>query len=151
MTYLLDTNILLIYLRNNPLSVKIDKKFTPLSFPNKPVVSVVSLGEIQSIGLRNHWGEKRLGLLNRFIKKFLIADINVETVIQRYAEIDAYSQGKLAGKLLSGSARNMGKNDLWIAATASVLNATLLTLDHDFDHLADEYLNLAYVEFDKGK
>ncbi len=59
MTYLLDTNILLIYLRNNPLSEKIDKQFNPLSYPNKPVVS---LGEIQSIALRNHWGEKCVGL-----------------------------------------------------------------------------------------
>jgi predicted nucleic acid-binding protein len=134
-------------LRNNPLSVKIDKKFTPLSFPNKPVVSVVSLGEIQSIGLRNHWGEKRLGLLDRFIKNFLIADINVETVIQRYAEIDAYSRGKHAGKPLSGSARNMGKNDLWIAATASVLNAKLLTLDNDFDHLKNEFIELEKIEY----
>jgi len=46
MTYLLDTNILLIYLRNNPLTVKIDKRIDPLSYPNKSLVSVVSLGEI---------------------------------------------------------------------------------------------------------
>jgi hypothetical protein len=29
----------------------------------------------------------------------------------------------------------MGKNDLWIAATAHALNAILLTTDNDFDHL----------------
>ena len=36
----------------------------------------------------------------------------------------------------------MCKNDLWIAATASVLNAKLLTTDADFDHLKGVYLDL---------
>ncbi len=146
MNYLLDTNILLIYLRNDPLTAKIDNQFDPLTYPNRPLVSVVSLGEIHSLALRNQWGEKRMDLLDRFLKKFLIADINVVTIIHRYAEIDAYSQGKLPGKPLSMSARNMGKNDLWIAATASVLNATLLTLDHDFDHLKNEFIQLETFE-----
>ena len=33
------------------------------------------------------------------------------------------------------AARNMGKNDLWIAATASITKTILLTTDNDFDHL----------------
>lgn len=33
------------------------------------------------------------------------------------------------------SARNMGKNDLWIAATALYLDLPLHTTDNDFDHL----------------
>ncbi len=144
MNYLLDTNILLIYLRNDQLTAKIDHQFNPLTFPNRPLVSVVSLGEINSLALRNQWGEKRMDLLDRFLKKFLIADINVETIIHRYAEIDAYSQGKLTGKPLSMSARNMGKNDLWIAATASVLKAKLITMDSDFDHL-----NYVFIEIEK--
>jgi tRNA(fMet)-specific endonuclease VapC len=40
----------------------------------------------------------------------------------------------------------MGKNDIWIAATASVLNAVLLTTDNDFDHLHDEFLTVARVD-----
>jgi predicted nucleic acid-binding protein len=49
--------------------------------------------------------------------------------------------------LLEGmSARNMGKNDLWIAATASVLKAKLLTTDRDFDHLDSEFLEVIYID-----
>ncbi len=33
------------------------------------------------------------------------------------------------------TARNMGKNDLWIAATAWYLDLLLHTADNDFDHL----------------
>ena len=38
----------------------------------------------------------------------------------------------------------MGKNDIWIAATASVFKLTLVTTDKDFDHLKDKYLDLEY-------
>ncbi len=78
--------------------------------------------------------------LTALLSKLIIADINVEDIITRYAEIDAYSQGKLSGRSLNDSARNMGKNDLWIAATASVLKAILLTTDGDFNHLNNEFL-----------
>ncbi len=147
MIYLLDTNILLVYLRQNKLAESIDKQFQPLVFPNTPIISVVSLGELKSIALKNNWGKRRLDLLDKFVKKFLFADINVATIINKYAEIDAFSQGKLESKPLRISSRNMGKNDLWMAATASVLNATLITLDHDFDHLRNEFLDLETIEY----
>jgi predicted nucleic acid-binding protein len=70
----------------------------------------------------------------------------LEDVIYRYAEIDAFSQCRLVGKNTDFTARNMGKNDLWIAATASVLDATLLTTDNDFDHLQNEFLQVAKVD-----
>jgi predicted nucleic acid-binding protein len=40
----------------------------------------------------------------------------------------------------------MGKNDLWIAATASVLGAKLLTTDHGFDHLSGIFLEVVYID-----
>lgn len=146
MNYILDTNIILTYLRKHMLADEINKRFRPFQNPNISIICVVSMGEIRSLAIRNNWGNQRTKLLGDFLRQFLIADINVETVIQRYAEIDAYSQGKFPGKPLSMSARNMGKNDLWIAATASVLNATLLTLDHDFDHLKNEFIQLETIE-----
>ena len=39
----------------------------------------------------------------------------------------------------------MGKNDLWIAATASVFDLTLLTMDKDFEHLNKEFLSRAQI------
>lgn len=44
------------------------------------------------------------------------------------------------------SARNMGKNDLWIAASAIVLKATLLTTDKDFDHLSPSFINIDLID-----
>jgi len=147
MDYLLDTGILLIFLRRSSLLNEINQKYQPMSSQNTSMISVVSMGEIKSIAIRNQWATKRMDLLGQFFQQFLIADIHVESIIQRYAEIDAYSQGKLPGKPLLMSARNMGKNDLWIAATASVLEATLLTLDHDFNHLKNEFLEVETIDY----
>ncbi len=147
MNYLLDTNILLLYLRaNQGLVAQIDKDFAPLAAPNTSVLSVVTIGEIRSIATQNHWGVPKIAKLLQFVQRFPIADIHVESIILRYAEIDAFSQGRLPERPLGMSARNMGKNDLWIAATASVLGLTLLTTDQDFQHLNRQFLDVARVE-----
>ncbi|HRI60744.1 MAG TPA: PIN domain-containing protein [Saprospiraceae bacterium] len=135
MRFLLDTNILLHYLRKSKTAQETDALYAPLAAGNEPFVSVVSVGELESIALQNKWGEKKLKQLEELLGEVLVTDIYVRKIILAYAEIDAYSQNKLAGKPLPMTSRNMGKNDLWIAATANVLGAKLLTTDHDFDHL----------------
>lgn len=88
----------------------------------------------------------------KVLEDFLITDINTQEIIDKYAEIDAYSQGRLANTPTSFSSKNMGKNDLWIAATASVYDIELLTTDKDFDHLRNSYLpKLHYIDLAKYK
>lgn len=146
MKYIIDTNIILMYVRGNE---QIFKLFKQLGLSNKDqtaIVSVVSVGEIESIAIRNRWGSKRLKILNNLLSSFYTARINAAPIIKKYAEIDAYSQNKLPNKPLNNSSRNMGKNDLWIAATAAVLKAKLITTDKDFSHLKDEYFDIELVE-----
>jgi tRNA(fMet)-specific endonuclease VapC len=106
---------------------------------------VVSVGEIRVLAKINHWGKTRLEKIDDLLDELLITDINSEDLIERYADIDAFSQGRMIDKPLGTTARNMGKNDLWIAATASILEATLLTTDQDFNHLTPEFLRLEYI------
>jgi len=44
------------------------------------------------------------------------------------------------------SARTIGDNDLWVAAVASVLNASLITTDKDFDVLHGVFLDRIFVD-----
>ena len=106
------------------------------------IISVVSVGELKSLAKRNGWGMQKIASMENTLSSFLIADINTEEILERYAEIDAFSQGKLPSKKTDFTSRNMGKNDLWIAATASVYEIELLTTDNDFQHLQNEYLKL---------
>jgi tRNA(fMet)-specific endonuclease VapC len=146
MRYFLDTNILLAYLRKHHLVNTIQTYFEDEGGPVQMFTSAVCIGELTSIGIRNNWGEQKMEALDSLKDSVLITTELNELMIRRYAEIDAFSQGRLQEKQLRGSARNMGKNDLWIAATASVLNATLITTDKDFDHLNKEFLNVARFE-----
>jgi tRNA(fMet)-specific endonuclease VapC len=147
MRYVLDTNIRLHYLRKSETAARLDQQFNPLdSTQHEAILSVVSVGEIKAIAKINRWGQKRMDKIEALCEELLVTDIHSEDLIERYAEIDAFSQGKLEDRPLPMSSRNMGKNDLWIAATASVLEATLLTTDLDFEHLHDAFLVLELVK-----
>lgn len=151
MNYLLDTNILLFYLRDPNTKEYIEHQYNPFGAANNPIISIVTVGEIKSIALQNQWGGKRLRAVEELLGKGIIADIKYTPILEKYAEIDAFSQGKIKEKPLGISARNMGKNDLWIAATAAVADARLLTADHDFDHLNAIYLEVIKIERVKSK
>lgn len=146
--YLFDTNILLFYFRQDLKWDYINTHYN-LKTLSDNVVSVVSWGELYALALRNAWGQRRTDALDRLSSFFTVADIYEETILQKYGEIDAYSQGKLLSNPLPKgvSSRNMGKNDLWIAATAHVLDIPLLTSDSDFDHLDGIYLTVKKVIF----
>jgi tRNA(fMet)-specific endonuclease VapC len=149
MTYFLDTNILIGIVRENEQINKFLTDSRVFEAQNKAFISIVSAAEIESIARRNRWGEKRRIFCKQLIE--LLNPISIEmdeNLIVAYADIDVFSQGKYETKSLPKgmSARNMGKNDLWIAATAQILNATLLTTDKDFEHLNDVFLNVVTIE-----
>lgn len=142
MNYLLDTNMVVVYLRDNQMARSIEAELGLLTKQHRLLISVVSIGEIQSIAMRNNWGQRKIERFTSWLEKFLVVDINTEEIIRAYAEIDSFSQGKHFSKKSNFSSRNMGKNDIWIAATANVLNVQLLTTDKDFDHLQGDFIDL---------
>jgi tRNA(fMet)-specific endonuclease VapC len=148
MNYILDTNLVLIYLRSNELTRRIEADLQLLSNKNNLIVSVVSVGELKAISKKNNWGKRRVQEMINTLSEFLITDIKTNKILDKYADIDAFSQGKLEGQKSNFSSRNMGKNDLWIAATASVLNMTLLTTDQDFQHLQGHFLDLKVINIE---
>lgn len=139
MDYILDTNFALIYARNNNVTKRLEQKLNLMSGNNRLIVSIVTVGEVRAIAKKNGWGEKKTARLFDLITDFIIAGINVEGLIESYAEIDAFNQGKTASSIRNRSSRNMGKNDLWISTTAAYLNVELITTDKDFDHLNAVY------------
>ena len=143
MIYVLDTNVILAYFRNNSIRYVIERVFDIYEPGVQVILPAIIIGELRSLAIQNGWQDKKRKELEEFISRFISVYELAIDVVDRYAEIDAFSQGRLPGKKLESSARNMGKNDLWIAATASVLNATLITTDRDFDHLNNQFLNVA--------
>ena len=146
MDYLLDSNIIIIYSRDNNISNLIEQQYQLFSDDNHRLfISVVSLGEINAIIKKLKLGVKRKDNIQRILSSLNVIGINFAEIIEKYGDIDAYSQGKLPNNKGKFTARNMGKNDLWIAATSSAYDLVLLTADKDFEHLDNEYLTLEYI------
>jgi predicted nucleic acid-binding protein len=147
-TYLLDTGIILGYIRGAGYAAYTERKFGVSEPPNVPLISLVSKGEIYSLAIQFGWGNPKKQDLDALLRRIPSVDINTDRIIHRYAEIDAYSQGKDRTRPLppGTSSRNMGKNDVWIAATASALNASLLTTDGDFTHLNGVFLTVVQID-----
>ena len=145
MRYFLDTNVILSFVRKNAVA-KAVSHIINLTDDNEIFISVVSTGELWSIANQSQWGAARRGDLNNFLTLYQRADINDNAIIQRYADIDAFSQNRLVDRPLGTSARNMGKNDLWIAASASLAGASLITTDKDFDHLHGTFVEVIWLD-----
>lgn len=137
--YLLDTNVLLLLVRGGEWGRSIDARYGLRSTKQRSLVSIVSHGEIRVLARRNGWGEVKLQALQEALNGLVTVDINRPGVIDAYVELELASQGHQAG------ARNMGKNDLWIAACARAANVTLLTTDNDFEHLVPSHLDVEVI------
>lgn len=128
---ILDTNVVIHHIR----------KKIPIS--SRAVIPIVVVGELEAFALKSDWGYQKMVSLNTILEKIPIADIDQE-ITKIYAKVDAYSQGKLKNQPLplGMSARNMGKNDLWIAAISLYFDFELHSVDNDFDHLINFELKL---------
>jgi len=128
--YLLDTSVLLVLVRGNTLGQKINEKFQLTQMKNRALISIVTHGEIWVLARRGKWGEKKSATLQNALDNLVTVDLSHPEIIDAYVEIELLSQSE------TGGARNMGKNDLWIAACATASGAELITLDRDFEHLS---------------
>jgi tRNA(fMet)-specific endonuclease VapC len=143
MKYVLDSNILLYIVRNN-LIIDLELRRLGVYKPNTALVSIVSVAEILSISMQNTWGDAKKNLFESLIKMFKPIPIINRDLLNAYVEIDTYSRGKLIERPLprGHTARTMGKNDLWIAATTYLTQTDLITNDSDFDHLDGIFFNV---------
>ncbi len=144
----IDTNILVHLLRNSPVVPRIRQAFKEHNIKDTILLSIVSIGEIQSIALQRNYGKKKHTRIKQLLQEFLVIPIKSLDLVEKYAEIDAYSQGTLANKPLPEgmSARNMGKNDIWIAATAAIANAILFSTDKGLTHLDGQFFPFVYID-----
>ena len=98
--YILDTGILLGYIRTAEYAEYVEAKYSVSAPPNIPVISVVTIGEILSLAIQFRWGSRKKQIMSDLLSKFASIDINDEAILDKYAEIDAYSQGRHPSKSL---------------------------------------------------
>ena len=134
--YLLDTPILVHYIREDALMARIEGELG-VSARSNVLISVVTEGEIRALALKFAWGDQKLERLDSLLDTLTVVPIPFLNIIESYSQIDDFCQRH---------GFQPGKNDLWIAATANVTTAQLVTTDQDFDPLDGIFLKL--IRFD---
>lgn len=147
MIFVLDTNILIHWIRETPDVQEFLNRIGAFNRNNYMNISIVSVAELKTFAYRNNWGASKMSMLNRLVTALNPIAIDNQNIVDAYVEIDLYSQGKHPHRSLpiGSSSRTMGKNDVWIAATTYFLNATLVTADADFLHLDNVFFNIESV------
>jgi tRNA(fMet)-specific endonuclease VapC len=135
--FLLDTNILVQLVRANRLGEAIDSRFQLTANSERPLVCVVTVGEILALAKKLSWGASKIRLLESLLQQFTLLDIHSEEVLSTYAYLDFF---------LQKSGKSVEQNDIWIAATTIVARAHLLTTDKDFDPLYPAYLDRTWID-----
>jgi predicted nucleic acid-binding protein len=95
----------------------------------RAVISVVTKGELKALAYKFQWGPDKHGQLDATLASLPAVDISPRPLYEAYARLDFASASR---------GFKLGKNDLWIAATAVVTGGVLLTTDGDFEPLATE-------------
>ncbi|WP_441290165.1 type II toxin-antitoxin system VapC family toxin [Sorangium sp. KYC3313] len=129
----LDTNVVLQLVRGNEFGRALDAAFRLQARPLRPILSIVSVGELLAFAKRRAWGADRIDKLNQILKQLVVFDIN-RAIAERYAAIHTF---------LIGAGRTVGDNDVWIAATAAATSSLLITTDKDFEPLAGTFLQVS--------
>ena len=149
MPFILDTNIVINCVRDSNVWKIINDKYFQNKLKGNARASVVTLAESKVFAKRNRWGREKSKHLTHLLNTLEPISFS-DSIIKNYIEIDLYSQNQHKSLSLPKnlSARNMGKNDIWIAATAATFNFPLITTDKDFNHLHDVFLDVIYIDIE---
>lgn len=120
--WLLDTNVLLHWVRGSKTAEAIDAQFHLREAGFRPLICEVSLGEIEAFARSRSWGPDRRSKLKALKRELVAVDISDDRVIDALADISTVARAH-------GWPIFNDKNDLWIAAATRASGATLLTTD----------------------
>ena len=134
---LLDTSVVLHVVRGKATGEALDRAFGLRARPDRPLISILTVGELLAFAQRRAWGAGKVERLKELVGELVVVDVRSQSVMDRYAEIDTF---------MVKHGHVVGDNDVWIAATTAAAGAVLLTTDKDFDPMHDRFLTRIYFD-----
>src|SRR5258708_19717346 len=89
--YLLDTNIILALVRDRPFGKFIQSTYRVMHQPDRPLLCIVSEGEIRSLAAQFGWGAVRMQALQKLLLDADVVDLSQPGLFQPYVNIDLAS------------------------------------------------------------
>jgi len=119
--YLLDTNAVIAFLRNDEKIVEKIKEKAEIYMP------VTVVGELYFGAFKSRKREENLKKIAKLLEDMIVLENNVQTA-RIYGEIK---------KILKDKGKPIPENDIWIAAIAKQYNLLLITTDIHFNEIED--------------
>ncbi len=99
----------------------------------------MTVGEILALAHKFGWGEEKRKAMKELLGELVIVDINIEDVLDRYAEISYFLSS-------FQPAVTIQQNDMWIATVASLADAHVITTDKDYKWLHPKWIKLHWID-----
>lgn len=132
----LDTSVVVDVARNNRSGQAILETYSLKSRADRPLISVITTGEMLGIAKSQSWTSDKTKVLHELLSEFVTLELTPE-VVEAYSDLVALCRQKN---------HTMGQqNDMWIAATAKVTGAVLLTGDSGFNWLNPQFIRVEYI------
>ena len=112
-TVVADTDVVSYIFKNHPFGSRYDAELAG----HVPLISFMTVAEIERWVLQYHWGDQRIQLLRTFLQRFTVVPSSPD-LCRKWAEVMVAAQA--AGCRIETA-------DAWIAATALQHDAPLLT------------------------
>ncbi|MCB0220476.1 MAG: type II toxin-antitoxin system VapC family toxin [Chrysiogenetes bacterium] len=137
---LLDRSILLHLVRKRPAGAWVYSEYRLGERPRKPLISRVTVGECLAFSRtgKNPWGEDKKRRLNDLLQELPVVELNNGPVTELFADF--------SGHLYNVGQRLGNPHDIWIAACAVAVDATVLTADRDFARLVPLGLRVERID-----
>ena len=117
-----DTDVVSFLFKNHPLGYRYD----PDLIGRVPLISFMTVAELERWALQYDWSPRRLHGLHLYLKRFVVVPSSSD-LCHQWAEVMVAAQG--AGRRIESA-------DAWIAASALLYKAPLLT------HNRNDYLGV---------
>jgi len=144
-SYVLDTNVLLALIRGKELGRSIDEAYGLRANLQRHVVSIFSQAELWVLADTNSWSDAKRDAIRWMFENLVVLPVDGQDLIDAYVQVSRADADWWEG------ARNMGKNDIWIAATALQTGLPLLTTDKDFRFLNGGLIEVFWIDPDQKK
>lgn len=122
-----DTDVVSFLFKNHPIGIHYGPELTG----RVPLISFMTVAEVERWALQYRWGEQRLHWLRLYLKRFTVVPSSPD-LCRMWAEVMVVTQA---------AGRRMECADAWIAATALTYGAPLVTHNRS-DYLAVPLLKL---------
>ncbi len=89
---ILDTNIVIHLLRDNEVAKRVDAAFQLRHRPDRPLISVVTIGECLSLARQFRWGAAKSEALEALLRELVVVGIDSRPVLERFGEFHALTK-----------------------------------------------------------